>query len=470
MEFRLIRLLPEKTSSLECGIVHASLEHTPDYVAISYTWGDGVDKATLVLDDATVTVTASLYGALRAVRERTHPILVWIDGLCIDQQNKTEQASQVQLMNQIYSRATLVAIWLGPEADDSELAITLLQEIEKGGLSNQRIRATNNTDSAALLSLLQRDYWSRLWVVQEVYLAREKRVYCGSSQLPWNIYRVASDAVWEGESNPYLRRGPSSFLNISLSMILGADSLLEALRACRRKLSQNPRDKVFGLLALLREDIRKEIPVNYTQTVKALYIHVATYIIISTRRLDVIRESIHFPVHTSSFGLPSWCPDWSHIPEITALLGRTFSAAGNSDAEYKFYDSGRKLEFSAVDLGTIGTTGAAVGTLCTVYDYLMAFLNWRALLLDAFAIDETNEYILMDAFCRTLSLGQVPPHYEHSGWQVPCYHVFASLIQERLPRLAVDPGLKRYINAAIMNPNERRMFLQTHFGDSMVCH
>ncbi|CAO2651232.1 Nn.00g095290.m01.CDS01 [Neocucurbitaria sp. VM-36] len=469
LDFRLVRVLPQRTSKLKCEILHASLERPPEYVAISYTWGDGVDMKGLILGGATISVSASLHGALKAVRDKDHEVLVWIDGLSIDQQNKEERASQVRLMGYIYSRAQYVAVWLGPDADDSQSAISLLEEVDRRRIPKHRIRAVQNPDSAALRSLFKRDYWSRLWVVQEVFLARKKWVFCGSSKLPWEAYENASDAFWEHESDPHLRQGPSSFPNVASLVDLGADSLLEVLRACRKKLSENPRDKVFGVLGMLPEETRKEIPVNYDQSLKSLYIDVADHIISSTRRLDVIRESIHFPVHVDSTGLPSWCPDWSHIPDIAALRERNFSAAGDTDAEYEFHDNERKLEVSAIELGVINATGVAVGTLCALQDYLMAFLNWRALLLNITNISEDDENDqLLEAFCRTLALGQVPRQWEQHGWRTPCYHVFSSLIQKRLPRLSIDRGLQRYADMAVMRPEEHRMFVQKHFGDRMM--
>ncbi|KAF1851755.1 HET-domain-containing protein [Cucurbitaria berberidis CBS 394.84] len=468
-DFRLVRVLPQRTSKLKCEILHASLEHPPEYVAISYAWGDGVDTKRLVLGGVTIPVAASLHGALNAVRDKDNEILVWVDGLCIDQRNKDERALQVQLMGYIYSRAKYVAIWLGPDADDSQLATQLLVEVNKRRVSKQRIRAVENPDSAALLSLFKRDYWNRLWVVQEVFLARKKWVYCGSSKLPWEAYETVSNAFWGHVSDPQLRQGPSSFPNIASLVQLGANSLLEVLRACRNKFSENPRDKVFGVLGMLPEETRKELPIDYDQPVKALYIDVAAHIISSTGRLDVIRESIHFPVHVSSAGLPSWCPDWSHFVDIPALRERTFSAAGDTDADYEFHDNERRLQVSAIELGTIEATGVAVGTLCALEDYLMAFLHWRALLLDVTNINEDDENnLLFESFCRTLSLGQVPPKWEQQGWMTPSYHVFSSLIQKRLPRLLIDRGLKRYANMSVVNPEGQRMFVQKHFGDRMM--
>jgi hypothetical protein len=165
MEFRLIRVLPERMSKLKCEIVHRSLEDPPDYIAISYAWGDGVDTKPLVLQGATIPVAASLYDALKAIRQKKTEALVWVDALCIDQQNKDERATQVRLMGHIYSRATSVAIWLGPEADDSALAVQLLEKVAQNVISPQRIRSLRKyPDSAALFELFKRDYWKRLWV------------------------------------------------------------------------------------------------------------------------------------------------------------------------------------------------------------------------------------------------------------------------------------------------------------------
>lgn len=101
----------------------------------------------------------------------------------------------------------------------------------------------------------------------------------------------------------------------------------------------------------------------------------------------------------------------------------------------------------------------------------MAFLHWRALLLPSLD-NEKDEYSLQvqEDFCRTLSLGQVPPAYDKPNqWLTACYHVFASLLRERLPHLPLDQKLQDYIDANVDVMSEtRRHFLQKHFGDRMM--
>jgi hypothetical protein len=454
---------------LKCEIVHRSLLDPPEYVAISYAWGDSFDKEDITLENEDFTVNASLHDALMAVRAIDRSTLVWIDGLSIDQGNEVERAAQVQLMDQIYMKATSVAIWLGPAMDNSIWAIWQMEELKAGNSTSNWLKSLDYDDHKALRALFKRDYWKRLWVVQEVYHARDKTVYCGVSKVSWDLCKKASDALWQHESDPYLWTGPSSFPDIEHLMALGRNSLLEVLRACRRKLSENPRDKIFGILGILSNDTRGRLNVRYDKSVKSLYLDVAQLIVSSTRRLDVIREAIHFPPQVSPTDLPTWCPNWAQVPENSALSAAEFSADGVSGAEYDFQDELRKLEISAIELGVVDTTGMAVGTLCSLQDYLMAFLNWRALLLYFFNIAENEEanHSCVDDFCKTLSLGQLLEGKEQC-WTEACYHVFSSLIQERFPRFQLDHALQRYSESDVLQWHELRSFIQKHFGDRMV--
>lgn len=98
-------------------------------MAISYAWGDARNTKRVELDGSLIPVAVSLYGALEALRQKAESVLVWVDVLCIDQQNRDERTRQVRLMTNIYSTAEFVAIWLGPEEDDSALAIDLLLDV-----------------------------------------------------------------------------------------------------------------------------------------------------------------------------------------------------------------------------------------------------------------------------------------------------------------------------------------------------
>lgn len=190
----------------------------------------------------------------------------------------------------------------------------------------------------------------------------------------------------------------------------------------------------------------------------------------------MIRESIQFPLHVNTLGLPSWCPDWSYIPDVSGLgQALNFTASnspyGPTNAQYRFHDERQKLEIHAVRIDEVMATGIAVGTFCEAQDYLTAFLQWRAVLLHELKIEGGNEsHPSHGSFCRTLCLGQVPPESSSPvAWRDLCYHVFAAMLRERMPRLAIDNELKFYANATgLIEPNLRRKFLQDHFGNRMM--
>ncbi|CAN8103108.1 unnamed protein product [Discula destructiva] len=239
-------------------------------------------------------------------------------------------------------------------------------------------------------------------------------------------------------------QSPGSLPDLEFLADLGDNALLEIMRVCRRKLSTDPKDKVFGSLGVLRQDIREEFTVDYGKNVKDIYTDVVDYILTTTDRLDVICESITFPVYNNSANLPTWVPDWSYSPDVSAISlspDADFAASGSTKAQCRFVGERRsRLEIAAIPLGSISWHGISVGTLCTLSDYLMAFLNWRALLLGDLVPDvdpEEDATSLQEDLCETLCFSQIPSEWkgkDRHAWMEACYHVFASLIRERPPR------------------------------------
>ncbi|KAI0969273.1 heterokaryon incompatibility protein-domain-containing protein [Xylaria arbuscula] len=494
-------------TTIKCEIISTSLTKPPPYTAISYAWGDADNKRSIQLGQVNVSVAVNLFGALDAVRKREEDILVWVDALCIDQQNHTERSQQVQLMTEIYAKATQVAIWLGPSENDSQLAIDLLQDLVIGENDPERISAlllfpAQLRAIEAVVHLFQRDYWKRLWVVQEVFNAKSIKVFCGGSiGIPWQIYTKAAhifqdhkgdlDSWFSTHPNPrsskrnsalpsslscsqvLVYEGPNSLLDMnSANSLLETGSLLNIMRAYRRKLTSEPRDKVFGILGVLPEPVRREFLVDYNLSVKKIYTNVVDFLLSTTNRLDVICESIHFPKQTGVANLPSWVPDWSQISEMTAL-GSTykFSAASEEGAVWEFPDNELRseLEISAIYVGTVWKHGVAVGTLCTSADYLMAFLHWRAILLDYTSFEDPELQKEMELeFCRTICLGQIPRKLKPDEWMKDTYRVFATLLRNRLPRLPLDDDLRKYVDNSRDTETNRRQLLQSHFGSHMM--
>ncbi|OBS19718.1 hypothetical protein FPOA_11442 [Fusarium poae] len=497
---RLIRIAPGYKTIIECEVIQALITNTPQYVAVSYTWGDVGDTKNIDIEGSRVPITVNLYGALEALRQRQSSVLVWADALCVDQKNTEERSHHVQLIHQIYANAAFVAIWLGPEDNDSTRAIELLSKLAPPAsqatpdqeVSRILAEGAENGDLLAAVSLFGRDYWKRLWISQEIFHAKRIAVHCGETFLPWQSYKTASMLFRRHHAEllfktkgPDMRRpdkftcvqtlihgGPASLPTLKSQVLNGQSALLEVLRASRSQIASDPRDKLYGILGVLPAHIRNGFRVDYNLSVKDVYTEIVEFLIQTTEKLDVICESVHFPINTGSSNLPSFVPDWSHIP-LTSSMGRQygFSASGPTKAICKFHDERlNKLEISGIEIDVVQTKGMVVGTLCNLGDFLMAFLHWKALLLAAVEGRTTFQIQLAEeAFAATICLGQITTGYDRSRWKLVSYQAIVNLFRDRLLHLPLDDVLRSHVDIPTNIPPEaRRQFFQTNFGDRMM--
>ncbi|KAL3296011.1 Heterokaryon incompatibility protein 6 OR allele [Colletotrichum asianum] len=189
-EIRLLCLLPrESAMELVTGYLATFMQGaTPKYTAISYAWGDGRRISTIQIDGKATPVTNSLWHALVALTKHDEPVWIWADALSINQCDVDELNSQVHIMDKIYSEAHTVAICLGSssESDDIRLAFELLKGATAWESANTP-QATITGDQrrmSSVVRLFERNYWKRLWIVQEVFHAKRADVYCGSDCIP----------------------------------------------------------------------------------------------------------------------------------------------------------------------------------------------------------------------------------------------------------------------------------------------
>ena len=180
---RLLRLLPDKNEDapIKCHLFDHLLEdsgyHTHLYEALSYVWGSPDKPNSITIDQAELPITISLFSALKHLRDRHFERVMWIDAICINQNNLEERAEQVQLMAKIYGRANRVIVWLGEAADDSDEALhqVLLARSKEptGGASLVQSNEMNwdpdtgqdsKVNRKAVFALLHRKWFRRIWV------------------------------------------------------------------------------------------------------------------------------------------------------------------------------------------------------------------------------------------------------------------------------------------------------------------
>ena len=166
---RLLCLLPneDKAAPLQCHLRNYSLQklgpRTHLYEALSYVWGNPRETLPICVGKDQFPVTVNLHAALSRLRDHSFERIIWVDAVCINQKSLEEQGQQVQLMAKIYSNAHRVIVWLGKEAVDTKGALEDIRLVANKELTE---RSKKEMNQQAILNLLQRPWFQRIWVRQ----------------------------------------------------------------------------------------------------------------------------------------------------------------------------------------------------------------------------------------------------------------------------------------------------------------
>ena len=395
-----ISTLPSAESAeVACTVSHVSLGEVPPYIALSYAWGDVDYKHAIQLNGLPFLVPGNLEVALRHLRLPRETRTLWIDFLCIDQDNEVERSEQVQQMGEIYARATSVISWLGAAEDDSDFAIEwilkfgswslelgigttpemrlrhLLTQLEEHGegiyggeleMFLADLRLQFSTTNPALLKLcnslsklVTRPYWSRIWVIQEMARGRCMLFMCGNFTVTEDVFHHAQRLLRNfrqyvvfksGSTTPQISEeqaifsiNPREAINILKTRRTEASyPLIHLLRTHRRFAATDPRDKIFALLALSSDAEAFSLRADYRQTCNDTYINLAARLI-EEDYTEVL--SLSDPAMNRD-GLPSWVPDWSLPSRSLPLQQRGFDRSARpfvSCLQPNFSAGGSKL-------------------------------------------------------------------------------------------------------------------------------
>lgn len=312
-------------------VVPFSRKEPPSYEALSYTWGPAEDPARIYIlpsqnttvdgerNKSTLSVTQNLNIALKNLRLVDTPRTMWIDALCIDQQNNEEKSREVQRMNSIYLLARRVVVWLGPASDDSDRTVTMMERVGDMLQVNwyfQNIRFVNAKhhkgpiavpfdaqDLTGYYHIICRSWFERLWIRQEITLANSDAVvFCGEASILWSTFRkalVGIYAIFSGAAPGVASCDPSSFklatklrergqrlyrffwqdphvyFSDSKTLFSGSDCF-------------DPRDRIYAMIHLLREELN--ITPDYSLTVWEVY-EDAVLRYLQKRRFDFLQMS-----------------------------------------------------------------------------------------------------------------------------------------------------------------------------------
>ncbi|KAJ0116171.1 nkyrin and het domain protein [Diaporthe amygdali] len=231
----------------------------PQYEALSYTWGSEENREIIRVDSAdgqAISVTSNLAVALKYLRHTDKPRTMWIDAICINQADVVEKGPQVKMMGEIYRHAARVAVWLGPEADNSDIAMAKMEYL---GSQIQFDFAKTMRMSPAMGAM-------------ELDMADWK--------IPLHLESKDLHAITH-----LLRR--SCFLrsaHIHASLFALRDTF--GTSGCA-----DPRDRIYGVLALLPDFLGKKIVPDYTKPFGDVYKETFLHCLRTTMDLSVLRES-----------------------------------------------------------------------------------------------------------------------------------------------------------------------------------
>ena len=348
-EIRLLYLEPGSSKSrLSCSLRIVPLSKTPFFEALSYTWGKPVFPASMKCSPSgQLCITENLSVALCHLRLKDRIRVLWVDAICINQQDNVERSQQVSLMRDIYEGADHVVVWLGKDDGNAKMAFERVQDaaevtdrVWKPGVFGVLRRTRGPEEEAALDNLLKRGWFQRIWVIQELVCAGKATIMCGNQSMEWvrfqgfvgrlyedgNYNRVAvNDPVYNliqmRRENEQRRLGKQSSLLY----------LLSAFRSCE---ASDPRDKIFALVGIADQQTIAACTPDYSKDVSEIYSNLASHLIIIERNADILAFCVA-PHKGQYLPLPSWVPDWSR-PQINNASPRSMPGAYKASAGTSF--------------------------------------------------------------------------------------------------------------------------------------
>ncbi|KAG9188028.1 hypothetical protein G6011_01951 [Alternaria panax] len=353
------------------------LSKAPTFYAVSYCWGPLAHKGTIHItnaapprdleNDNTLEIPATLIPLLyqmrgwRLLKART----LWIDSVCFNQMDNDEKTANVPKMREVYMKAALTVSWLGLEvkgiaaafdyasrlhttwrremAEQGQIILTAEEEKEEDVRVQVKV---GDPALEALLHLLDRPYFERAWIMQEIVVSSRVWCMCGSAMISWSsllaayLYLMATQ-LWVFEFYHGIRLHNILVMKLSeMEWARGADvDWSGTLLKHRMCLSGDPRDKVYAFYGMRCKkalnmlgikpdyDEATTTEVMYTR-LAARALHKAQVAVLHVPRLTIIPHEGSDP-NVERLAIPSWVPDWrwTEATPMSLLLTEAGEAA-----------------------------------------------------------------------------------------------------------------------------------------------
>ena len=352
---RTLTILPsaDQSAIVECTLAERDLDdEETEYDALSYCWGDPEVTTPIIVNGRKMEVTTNLEDALRQLRCNSipNPMILWADAVCINQDDKEERGHQVKFMGDIYSKASTVHAWLGHGGHLEKRGLAAFERLSRSECSdpNNSIRTSHATsycasdgdlfDLAFVSQVCGAVYWERVWIIQELALAKKVVLHQGTHQgaiACWMCLRRRVDSCWvhgmRVRARP--RPKPSSWdledisrailpcpssgkgywqISAAIDLILQAKGLMQRVSSrnmmqftidAMHKKTTNGRDHIYSLLFLLQAYV--DIEADYTKPVGEVFEDAVAKFVQNTKSVRILAYA-----SSGSWDLASWVPDF----------------------------------------------------------------------------------------------------------------------------------------------------------------
>jgi len=193
----------------------------------------------------------------------TGHLYLWIDQICIDQSSVRERNHQVGMMASIYSGCSGTIVWLGSIHDYPDAPLVLRDLQADGDRSTTKLSEVYH----ALATVTRNEYFTRLWIVQEIILSTQRKVLCshptrGPVWIDWGRLLV------EAQNYPHYISSKAVQHLLDDHKQEKQMTLIYAIKTFIQSHCQNPRDKVYGLMGLVKEEQR--LAIDYGKSLQEL--------------------------------------------------------------------------------------------------------------------------------------------------------------------------------------------------------
>ncbi|CAG8957327.1 hypothetical protein HYFRA_00010750 [Hymenoscyphus fraxineus] len=319
-EIRLICIEGEEEKDLPIHVSLEDYEHElcPEYETVSYTWAseDGDNNHTHPVYIGpfwdVILQTRNFTALLRYLRPSRGFRLVWIDAISINQRDLVERNNQVARMGDIYRTCTRTIVWLGHDLVDLtstarkrfplELLNQVLDSSPESSLKGSRFH---------IESVLKRQYFRRIWVIQELTLAPSSVFpiagldFLGTHRTPDGILESVSQwKTFEDTPASWFRHMHQIAYPINWSLL----DILRQLSHSDVK-ATDPRDKIFGILGLIPHSQTpcSLLSPDYSISNMATLIGVTAHLLLNLRGPEFLFASVGLKAHSP---WPTWVPNW----------------------------------------------------------------------------------------------------------------------------------------------------------------